>query len=68
MSDTVKLRVGMEVNYIAGSTQEDVVDTGITRSEWNAMTEEQRDKIREDYAEIEVSNHVDAWAIVVDDE
>lgn len=67
MNDKVKIRVGMEVNYIAGSTQESVVETEFTRAEWDAMSEEEREKILEDWAETEVSNHVNAWAIVDDE-
>lgn len=64
---TVKLNVGMQVSYIAGSTQECEVDTEIPRSKWDAMTQDERDKICEEYAQGEIDDHVSAWANPVED-
>jgi hypothetical protein len=64
---TVKLNVGMQVGYIANSTREYVVDTGITRSEWDAMPEDERNQIRDDYAQGAIDETVSAWAELVED-
>lgn len=64
---TVKLNVGMQVGYIANSTRECEVDTGIPRSEWDAMTQEKRDEICNEYAQGEVDDAVSAWAEPIDD-
>lgn len=64
---TVKLNVGIQVGYIANSTRESEIDTEIPQSEWNAMTQEERDKICEEYAEAEIDDTVSAWAIPVED-
>lgn len=65
---TVELNVGMQINYIANSTREYVIDTRIPRSEWNAMTQEERDKVCEECAQDEIDNQVTAWAVPVEDE
>lgn len=65
--ETVKLRVGIEVGYIANSSREYVIDTEIPRSKWDAMTQEERDKVCEEYAQGEIDDTVSAWAEVTDD-
>lgn len=65
MSDNIKIRVGMEVGYIAGSTREDVIE-GPPRTEWEAMTDAEREQYLEDIAREEVANTVSAWAVVDD--
>lgn len=65
---TVKLNVGIQVGYIANSTREYEVDTKIPRSEWDAMTEDERDKICEEYAQGEIDDTVSAWANPVEDD
>lgn len=64
MSDNVHLRVGMAVNYIANSKTECVVDSGISRAEWDAMSEEERQEVLAEFAEGEIENHVETWAEV----
>jgi hypothetical protein len=65
--DTVKLNVGIEVGYIANSTRECIVDTKIPRSKWDAMPQEERDKICEEYAQGEIDDNISAWANPVED-
>jgi hypothetical protein len=64
---TVKLNVGMQVGYIANSTREDVIDTKIPRSEWEAMTPEEQNKVCEEYAQGAIDDTVSAWAEPIDD-
>lgn len=64
--DVVRIKVGMEVNYIASSTREDEIE--IPRAEWEAMTEEEREQQLMREAEVMVSNHLDSWAYVVEDD
>jgi hypothetical protein len=64
---TIKLNVGIEVGYIANSTREYVADTGIPRSHWDAMTQDERDEICEQYAQGEIDDTVSAWASPVED-
>lgn len=68
MSDNVQLRVGMSVNYIANSQTECVMDSGISRADWNAMSEEERQEVLSEFAEGEIANHVEAWAEVAGEE
>jgi hypothetical protein len=65
--ETVKLNVGMQVGYIANSTRECEVDTGISLSEWKAMSDEAREKVCEEYAQAEIDDTVSAWAVPVED-
>jgi hypothetical protein len=64
---TVKLNVGMQVGYIANSTREVEVDTEIPRSKWDAMTQEERDKICEEFCDGEIGEQVSAWAEPIED-
>ena len=64
MSDNVQIRVGMSVNYISASKTEVVVDSGISRADWDAMSEEARQEVLSEFAEGEIENHVEAWAEV----
>jgi hypothetical protein len=54
----------MAVNYIANSKTECVVDSGISRAEWDAMSEEERQEVLAEFAEGEIENHVETWAEV----
>lgn len=68
MSDNIQIRVGMSVNYIANSKSECVVDSGISRADWAAMSDEDRQEILSEFAEGEIENHVEAWAEVEGEE
>ena len=59
---TVKVSVGIQVNYIANSSRTCVVDTGIPWPEWDEMTEAQREEVLDGCAQVEVENSVSAWA------
>jgi hypothetical protein len=59
--DNVKIVVGMSVNYAINTTNEDVVDTGYTRAEWDALDDESRDEEMRLYVEEHVSSHLDSW-------
>ena len=65
MSDVIRIRVGMAVNYIAHSEREDVLE--IPRSEWAAMTPEEREDYLDSQAQNHVENHLDSWAVVEDE-
>ena len=61
-SDAVRIRVGMAVNYIAGSEREDIIE--VPRSEWDAMTPDGRRDYLDAQAENFVENQLDSWAVV----
>lgn len=65
--EPIRIRVGMAVSYIAGSTREGI-EEGPPRSEWDAMTEEERENYLSDLSQVMVSNHLDAWAYVDEEE
>lgn len=58
MSDTVKLRLYSEISDIAGSGDELIVDTKISRDEWDAMTQEERDKVGDQHWTGYIDNRV----------
>lgn len=60
----VRIKTGVEMSSVSGSTQEDVVE--IPRDEWDAMTPEEREKRLEDIAQETLDNEVNAWAYVED--
>ncbi|MCO6011554.1 hypothetical protein NE236_42045 [Actinoallomurus purpureus] len=64
---TVKLNVGLQVGYIANSTREYEIDTEIPRSEWDAMSEEEREKVLDEYAQGAIDDTVSAWANPIED-
>ena len=64
---TVKLNVGMQVGYIANSTREYEIDTEIPRSKWDAMSEEERESVLNEYAQAEIDDTVSAWANPIED-
>lgn len=66
-SETVKLKIGMQVNYNANSDYEDEVDTGIPWSKWNTMTEKERDEVGQGFTETLIANQVNTWAIPIED-
>lgn len=59
--ETVKIRVGMSVNYAIGTDNEEEIDTGYTRAEWDALDEKERDEEMCQYVDEHVSNHLDSW-------
>ena len=59
--ETVKIRVGMNVNYAIGTTNEEEIDTGYTRAEWDALSEKDRDEEMRAYVDEHVANHLDSW-------
>jgi hypothetical protein len=63
--DMIRIRIGMSVNYIAGSDRENVEE--IPRAEWAAKTPEEREAYLNDAAETEIANSVEAWAYVEDE-
>lgn len=60
--DVVRIKTGVSMRSIHNSTREDVVE--IPRSEWDAMTSEERQALLDDIADTTFSNEVDAWAVV----
>lgn len=64
--ETVKITVGMSVNYAIGTTHEEEIDTGYTRAEWDALDEKDRDAEMQAYVDEHVNNHLDAWWHVVE--
>jgi hypothetical protein len=64
--ETVRIRVGIDANY-ANARHEDEYDTGIPRSEWNAMSEAERGAVLEEWRRDEVANQIDSWAAVIED-
>lgn len=70
MSDdeTVKVKVGMAVNYVKDSTREDEVDTGYTRTEWDAMSNEERDEAMQPHIDEHVADHLEAWWTEVEED
>ena len=66
MSDVVRISVGMQVSYIANSTQENEIE--VPRAEWDALkTEEAREEYLARMAQEEIDNYVSAWATVIDE-
>ena len=63
--DVVRIKVGISVNYIAGSTRED--EEEIPRAEWEAMSADEQEAFLNTAAEMMIENHVNAWATVVED-
>lgn len=66
MSGKVRIKYGVAMSSIHNSTQEDVYE--MERSEWEAMTKEERDDFLDSLADTALANNVDAWAYVVEDE
>lgn len=65
---TIKIELGMSVGYIANSTREETFDTEIPVSEWEAMTEEEREERLQTELDVFVGNNLDAWANVVEED
>ena len=65
MSDTIRIKAGVECSFTTAST-ESVYE--VDRAEWEAMTDEQREQALNEYAEGELSNSVNAYAYVMEDE
>lgn len=65
MSDTVKIKVSMSVGYAIGTDYDEVIDTEISRAEWDAMTSEEREKFCEETYEEWVWQQIDGgWDVV----
>jgi hypothetical protein len=60
--DVVRIRVGMCVDYIAGSTREKV--SKIDRAEWDEMSGDDRRAVLDEMAEEYAADHVQSWARV----
>lgn len=66
MADTVKIKVGIAVNYIANSDRDYVVE--YDRAKWDAMSEAEREALLEEFAQGEIDDHVEAYACLAEDE
>lgn len=64
--DMVRIKTGVEMSSVSGSTQESVVE--IPRPEWDAMTSEEREQRLDVIARETLDNEVNAWAYVEDEE
>ena len=65
-SDMIRIKTFISVNYIAGSTREDVIE--IPREEWEAMTEDEQQARLDGIAEAILANSVEVSAYVDEDE
>ena len=63
----MKIRVVVEVNHAAGADYRDTVD-GPPRSEWEAMTEKEREAYLEEVAGETLANQVSTNAWVEDED
>lgn len=69
MSDkeTIKLRVNLSIG-ISNAEQEGVIDSGISRAGWDAMTPEERDVSAREVWELWAANYIDGgWEVADDD-
>jgi hypothetical protein len=67
MSDHIQIHVGMDVSHAANASYEDVIE-GPPRAEWEAMTEAEREKYLDETAQVVLSNQVNVYAYVDDEE
>ncbi|MEV0236899.1 hypothetical protein [Nonomuraea sp. NPDC050786] len=58
MSDTVKLRIWSEVANTRDSFDEEVVDTGISRTDWDAMPEDEKREVGEEWFDGHIENRI----------
>jgi UV DNA damage repair endonuclease len=65
MSETIRIKAGVECSFTIAKT-ESVYE--VDRAEWEAMSEDEREKTLDDYAQGELENSVNAFAYVLDDE
>ena len=65
MSDTIRIKAGVECSFTTASS-ESVYE--VDRAEWEAMTPEDRQCALDDYAQGELENSVNAYAYVMEDE
>lgn len=65
-SDMIRIKTFISVNYIAGSTREDVIE--VPREEWEAMTGDEQQRYLDDVAETLLGNSVEVSAYVEEDE
>jgi len=63
--DMVRIKTGVSLSFVSGTAREDVIE--IPRSEWDAMTPEQREQRLESIAKEMLDNEVNAWAYVEDE-
>jgi hypothetical protein len=64
--DMIRIKTGISVNWVAGSTREDFIE--IPRAEWEAKTEAEREDYLNDVTSTLIANGVDVWAYVEEDE
>lgn len=62
--ETVKISVGIDAEF-ANTRYEDIYDTGITRSEWETKTDEERHAIAEEFRRDVLTDQINSWAQVV---
>lgn len=60
--DVVRIKTGVQMPSIPGTTREDELE--IPRAEWDALTPEEREERLEEIAQETLSEHVNAWAYV----
>lgn len=65
MRDMIRIKTGISVNWVAGSTREDFIE--MPRTEWEAMTEAEREDYLNDVTSTLIANSVEAWAYVEED-
>jgi hypothetical protein len=65
-SDMIRIKTGISVNWVAGSTREDSIE--IPRAEWEAKTEAEREDYLNDVTSTLIANGVDVWAYAEEDE
>lgn len=65
-AETVKLKVNLSIG-ISNAEQSAVIDSGISRAGWDAMTAEERDESAHEVWELWASNYIDGgWEAVED--
>ena len=65
-SDMIRIKTFISVNYITGSTREDVIE--FPREEWEAMTEDEQQEQLDGITETILTNSVEVSAYVDEDE
>jgi len=64
--DVVRIKVGVSMRAVHNSTQEDILE--VPRSEWDAMTDKEREEYLDQAAQDHLANEVEAYAYVAEDE
>ncbi|WP_068922145.1 DUF7167 family protein [Planobispora rosea] len=65
-AETVKIRCNMSLHYAINTDYDEVIDTGIPRSEWAEMSAEEREKVCEEIYEEFVWAQIDGGWDVAD--